>query len=152
MEIRTFGELIDWTRQLHEHLAQCLSHCADHHEEARAKMLLRYLAVHENELEYVVQKFEQKADPKALNTHVYDYIEHAPIRTHQNCDSPYASMSFQEICQEVFDFHDQVTDLYRHLIGKAEIPEAKELLESLLDLEQHEAMRLARQTERMDDI
>jgi|TARA_Y100001968_G_scaffold324784_1_gene364822 hypothetical protein len=45
-----------------------------------------------------------------------------------------------------------VTDLYRNLVGKAEIPEARELLESLLELEQHEAMRLVRQTGRMDDL
>ena len=38
MEVRTFGDLIDWTRQLHEHLARCLSHCADHNEEERAKV------------------------------------------------------------------------------------------------------------------
>ena len=66
--------------------------------------------------------------------------------------SPYAALGFNEICREIFDFHDQVTDLYRNLVGKAEIPEARELLESLLELEQHEAMRLVRQTGRMDDL
>ncbi|BBI76192.2 hypothetical protein HAALTHF_53590n [Vreelandella aquamarina] len=65
---------------------------------------------------------------------------------------PYAALGFNEICREIFDFHDQVTDLYRNLVGKAEIPEARELLESLLELEQHEAMRLVRQTGRMDDL
>ncbi len=28
MEIKTFGELIDWTRDLHQNLARCLGHCA----------------------------------------------------------------------------------------------------------------------------
>jgi hypothetical protein len=152
MEIRTFGDLVDWTRQLHEHLARCLAHCADHNEEERAKMLLHYLAAHENEMEYVVGEFKRRADPKALNTYVVDYLEHKPIRTHRTCDEPYAELGFNEICREIFDFHDQVTDLYRNLVGKAEIPEARELLESLLELEQHEAMRLVRQTGRMNDL
>ena len=152
MEVRTFGDLIDWTRQLHEHLARCLSHCADHNEEERAKMLLKYLAAHEHEMEYVVGELKSRADPKALNTYVYDYLEHRPIRTHRTCDAPYAALGFNEIYREIFDFHDQVTDLYRNLVGKAEIPEARELLESLLELEQHEAMRLVRQTGRMDDL
>ncbi len=43
-------------------------------------------------------------------------------------------------------------DLYDSLIGKAEIPEAKALLEDLLSLEEHEAMRLSSQISRMDDI
>jgi hypothetical protein len=43
-------------------------------------------------------------------------------------------------------------DLYDSLIGKAEIPEAKSLLEELKALEEHEAMRLARQVGRMEDL
>lgn len=34
MEIKTFGDLIDWTRQLHAHLAKCLTHCTSQHEAA----------------------------------------------------------------------------------------------------------------------
>lgn len=78
MEIKTFGELIDWTRDLHQNLARCLRHCAT--------------------------------------------------------------------------LHDQIIELYKTLIGKAEIPEAKELLESLLTMEQNESMRLARQIGRMEDL
>ena len=61
-------------------------------------------------------------------------------------------MSFEDIAREVFQFHDQVMDLYDSLIGKAEIPEAKSLLEDLLALEEHEAMRLASQIGRMQDL
>ncbi|MBS9405239.1 ATPase [Halomonas sp. TRM85114] len=152
MDIKTFGDLIDWTRQLHEHLARCLAHCAGQHEEERARMLLDYLADHEAELERVVAEYERRADPKALKTYVYDYLEHRPIRTHRTCDGHYASLDSEGICREIFDFHDQVIDLYRSLVGKAAIPEAKQLLESLLELEEHEAMRLARQTGRMKDV
>lgn len=152
MDIKTIGDLIDWTRQLHEHLARCLAHCTDRHQEERARMLLDYLADHEAELERVVAEYEQRADPKALKTYVYDYLEHRPIRTHRTCDDHYASLDFDGICREIFDFHDQVIDLYRSLVGKAVIPEAKQLLESLLEFEEHEAMRLSRQTGRMQDV
>lgn len=152
MDIKTIGDLIDWSRQLHEHLARCLAHCADRHDEERARMLLDYLADHEAELERVVAEYERRADPKALKTYVYDYLEHRPIRTHRTCDAHYASLDVEGICREIFDFHDQVIDLYRSLVGKAAIPEAKQLLEALLELEEHEAMRLARQTGRMKDL
>ena len=152
MDVRTFGELIDWTRQLHEHLAACLAHCADIHEEERARMLLNYLAAQEAEMQRVVARFEQTVDAKALKTYVYDYLEHKPIRTHRTCDAPYSTLSVDDICREVFDFHEQTINLSRTLVGKAEIPEAKELLDSLLALEEHEAMRLVRQTGRMNDV
>ncbi len=83
---------------------------------------------------------------------MYDYLSHNPIKTHRTCDEPYTKLDFDGICREVFDFHDQIMDLYKTLIGKAEIPEAKELFESLLAMEENESMRLARQVGRMQDL
>ena len=152
MDIRTFGELIDWTRVLHAHLARCLSHCATKNEEERARALLDYLATHESGMERIVNEFKSQGDSKALETRVYDYLSHHPIKTHRTCDEPYAQLDFEGICKEIFDFHDQIEGLYRTMADKAEIPEAKELLRSLLTMEENEAMRLARQIGRMDDL
>lgn len=152
MDIRTFRELIEWTRDLHANLARCMSHCATKNEEERAKALLDYLATHESEVERIVNEFERQGDTKALETRVYDYLSHNPIKTHRTCDEPYAKLDFAGISREVFDFHDQILDLYKTMVGKAEIPEARELLQSLLTMEQNESMRLARQVGRMDDL
>lgn len=152
MDIKTFGELINWTRDLHAHLARCLSHCATKNEEERAQALLDYLATHESEMERIVNEFKSQGDSKALETRVYDYLSHHPIKTHRTCDEPYAQLDFEGICREVFDFHDQIEDLYRTMADKAEIPEAKESLQSLLTMEENEAMRLARQIGRMNDL
>ncbi|WP_166260619.1 ATPase [Marinobacter salicampi] len=152
MDIRTFGELIDWTRNLHQELARCLAHCASRNEEERASALLTYLSSHEEELVRIVDGFKRQSEKNTLETRVYDYLHHNPIQTHRTCDGHYADLDFQGIYREVMDFHDQVTDLYRTLASKAEIPEARELFESLLEMETHESMRLARQIGRMDDV
>ncbi|TFH85210.1 ATPase [Billgrantia azerbaijanica] len=152
MNVATFHDLIEWTRALHAHLARCLKHCSSEQEEERAKWLLTYLADHEAVLENTIANFEKQADPKAMNTWLYDYLSYAPIQPHRSCSTPYAEMSFDEICQEVFSLHDQVIDFYRYLEGRAEIPEARELVRDLLNLEQHEAMRLAQQTNRARDL
>ena len=120
MDIKTFGELISWTRDLHAHLARCLSHCATKNEEERAQALLDYLATHESEMERIVNEFKSQGDSKALETRVYDYLSHHPIKTHRTCDEPYAQLDFEGICREVFDFHDQIEDLYRTMADKAE--------------------------------
>jgi len=69
-----------------------------------------------------------------------------------HCCAPGFQVDFNGICREVFDFHDQIIDLYQTLVGKAEIPEVKELMESLLTMEQNESKRLASQIGRMDDL
>lgn len=117
-----------------------------------AGALLDYLSKHETLLEKAVAEFERQADPKALTTRLYDYGSHPPIESHRTCETHYEALDFEGIEREVFDFHRQVMDLYDSLIGKAEIPEAKSLLEELKALEEHEAMRLARQVGRMEDL
>ena len=152
MEIKTFEDLIDWTRQMHRHLARCLHDSASLNKDERASALLDYVASHETLLEKAVSEFEEQADPKAMKTRLYDYLNHKPIKADQASDTHYADMGFKDIAREIFQFHDQVMDLYDSLIGKAEIPEAKSLLEDLLALEKHEAMRLSSQINRMDDL
>ena len=152
MEVRTFYDLIEWPRDLHAKLAECLSHCALRHGEERASLLLEYLASHETEMEKMVVAFERQADPKAARTYVYDYMPHNPITTHLVCDDHYAKLDADTISAEVFDFHEQIISLYRTLKGKAEIREAAELMQSLLEMEEHETKRLVRQVERMDDL
>ncbi|WP_445157019.1 ATPase [Halomonas sp. E14] len=152
MYVSTFQDVVEWTRTLHEHMAHCLKHCSTQQDEERAKWLLTYLADHEAALEKVVAGFEKQADPKALNTWLYDYISYQPIKPHQSCNAPYAEMSFDEICQEIFDLHNQIIDFYRYLEGRTEIPETRELIGELLKLEHHEAMRLAHQTNRTRNL
>lgn len=152
MEVRTFYDLIEWTRKLHAKLAECLAHCASRHGDERASLLLEYLASHETEMEKMVAAFERQADPKAARTYVYDYMPRNPITTHLVCDDHYAKLDADTISAEVFDFHEQIINLYRTLKGKAEIREAAELMQSLLEMEEHETKRLVRQVERMDDL
>lgn len=152
MQIKTFSELIEWTRTMHENLAQCLAHCASRHTDERASLLLEYLAAHETEMEKMVAGFERQADPKAANTYLYDYIPHDPIKAHLVCDDHYTKLDTGAISAEVFGFHEQIISLYRTLVGKAQIREAVELMQSLLDMEEQETKRLVRQVERMEDI
>ena len=152
MIVQRISDLIDWTRAMHRQLAQGLADGSVQHENELAKMLLSYLADHEASLEKVIDGFEHQADPKALNTWVYDYLEHKPIDLSHAYAKPFGEMNFDEICASVFDVHNQAIDLYRDLLGRADIPEARELLGELLAVEEHETMRLAQQTNRMRDM
>jgi len=94
----------------------------------------------------------QRADDSVLNTWIYDYLGPQPIDPHRTCDKPYAAMSFDEICTAVFELHNQVIHLYRHMTSRAEIPSTRELVNRLLAAEEHETMRLAQQTNRVHNL
>ena len=68
MQIETLKDVLHWTREFHQHLSQCLSHCADKNMDERARMILAYLSDHEKALTKVVSGFETSGDEHALNT------------------------------------------------------------------------------------
>ncbi len=152
MKIERFEDLVDWTRHTHEHLSRCLGRSAAKHEETRAQWLLTYIADHEKALASTVARIEQHADPKALHTWICDYLERNPVLRNQPCDKPYAQMSVEDISREIFTVHNQVIDLYRSLARRAEIDGARDLANELLDLEQHETMRMAQQVGRINEM
>lgn len=145
MDIKTFEDLIEWSRELHQHLSRCMKASVDAQADDRAKALLTYLADHEQALEKMVLEFEHQADEKALKTRVYDYLANGPVKSHKTCTVPYGQLDYEGICREVFDYHSQLMNLYTSLIGKAETANARHLLEELLEMEKHESMLLAQQ-------
>jgi len=145
LDIKTFEGLIEWSRELHHHLARCMKAKADAQTDEKAKALLEYLVGHEQALEKMVTAFEQQADHNTLKTEVYDYLSNGPITSHRTCSVPYDGLDYEEISREILDYHGQLINLYKSLIGKAETANARYLMESLLDMEQNESIRLARQ-------
>lgn len=152
MQVKTLFELVEWTRAVHAHLAQCLTQCAARHADGRARLLLAYVATHETEMETMVATINQQSDAKAAHTHVFDYLPHDLVAVQEFCDVHYADLSADEINAEVFALHNRIIDLYRTLLRNAVIPEATALMQALLDMEENETRRLSRQIGRMDDL
>lgn len=145
MEITTFEDLIEWSRELHHHLGRCMKLGAEKHRDEMAQALLEYLAKHEKKLEDMIGAFERQADAKALKIHVYDYLAEGPLKKHRTCTVPYEKLDYDGICREVFDYHDQLMDFYNRMSGKAETADAYELMKDLLEMERNESMQLAQQ-------
>ena len=151
VNIRTLRDVIEVSRLLHHRLGECLGRSAAETVPSRAKWLLRYLADHEIALEKMLIGVETAADPKAMDTWVYDYLRPEPIKLGRSCGAAYEDADCEEICTDVLDLHNQVMDMYRDLLVRADIPEIRELLGSLLEIEEHETLRLAQQTNLVRD-
>lgn len=152
MRVETLGDVLDWTKRTHANLADCLARCSRKTHRERLKMLLDYLVEHERQLSHTLELARHDAMPSALNTWCYEYFENAPARPERQCQAQFRDMDVDEVMAAVLAFHDQVTGLYRYLLDNADVPSARELLENLLSLEEHEAMRLARDAGRMNEL
>ena len=152
MQIETLKDVLHWTTEFHQHLSQCLAHCADSNESARAKLLLDYLATHETRLAQTLRRFEQTASTNALNTWCYEYLDKQPIIQHSRCDNQFAKMNTHEIISLISEEHEQLIGLYRYLLSRADTESAQELLGNLTSLEEHEAMRMMQSANRLEDV
>ncbi|WP_227370699.1 hypothetical protein [Halomonas sp. M20] len=152
MQVETLSDVLDWTKAIHTNLADCLTHCGEGSERERLKMLLDYLAHHERELSRVLTLTKQHASPSALNTWCYEYFERYPVKPHEECDAEFHDMDTRQVVATLLAVHEKVIGLYRYLHSRAEVPSSRVLLEQLMELEEHEAMRIARDAARMEDL
>tara|TARA_Y100001933_G_C18800387_1_gene480594 strand:+ start:190 stop:648 length:459 start_codon:yes stop_codon:yes gene_type:complete len=152
MEIKTYEELIDWVRNMHGLLAKTMDEGASGQKNDQASALLHYLADHERELARITEEYERQAAPNTLQTRLYDYLTRSPMRVPDPRDSHFSTLSFDDICREIFAFHDRIIEIYQSLDEQAITTETHDLVESLRQMEKNEAMRLARQISNSQDL
>jgi hypothetical protein len=95
---------------------------------------------------------KQHATPAALNTWCYDYFEKYPVKPHEECHAEFRDMDTRQVVATLLAVHEKIIGLYRYLHSRAEVTSSRELLEQLMELEKHEAMRIARDAARMEDL
>lgn len=151
MNIERCEDLIDWTSHTHARLSTCMTEGADERSDSLAKMLLVYVAEHERALTSTISRIKEHADPTALHVRLHDAVDRSAVT--MNLDSEaYAKMSVDDISREIFAVHNQIIDLYRSLESRPGLDRARELLGEMLQLEEHETMRLAQQVNRMHEL
>ena len=152
MQVETLKDVLGWTQQYHHHLSTCLEHCANENDSERSRLLLDYLAKHEQHLEALISALCDSASENALKTWCLEYLNKQPIVEHEQCDQPFAKMSTLEISQVIFKQHNEIIDLYRYLYAQAGAPSALDLISKLISLEEHEAMQMSQGANSLEDI
>lgn len=152
MSVETVFDVMELTRKTHQQLARDLDGCYTVEGKERVRMLIAYLSEHEARLAKVVEQAEEDAVASSLNTWLNDYLDGYGSLQHLSAPLKCDSSDADAVLAAVLAMHERLIDLYRYLADKAPTPAVGELLGSLLDLEQHEAMRMARDAGRMNDL
>ena len=152
MQIESLRDVLHWAREYHQHAQECTQHCSDSGQSERARLLLRYLADHEAQLVTTLDAFEETANTNALNTWCAEYLQKHPVVPHENCIKPLAELSANEIFLNVMHQHEQIMDLYEHLLAQFPAGHAAEFLKGLRELEEHEDMQMAKHYQQLEDL
>lgn len=151
MQMEPLKEVMHWTQAVHHELAHSLRDTAAKRDE-RARLLLEYLAEHEKNIEHLLRRFERLADREVLNTWYLEYINKEPVPDHRRITEEYRDKDAEAIYHNVMMQHEKIIELYKFLRSHAETEESRELLQHLVDLEQHEAMRMSQSANRFSDL
>lgn len=152
MTVETIKDVLDLTRRLHINLACALKRASEETRQERLRMLLDYLYEHESELGRVIALSEKDAHQSALHTWCAEYIDKQPFTPEAVENIDYSTMSTAAVMQSILTIHEQIIDLYRYLSTRAVVTTAEEFLNFILTLEQHEAMRMVRDIEKLEDL
>lgn len=152
MQVETLRDVLHWTEQFHQCLADCLEQSEDKTKNERVIMLLKYLKEHEQKLVGVIEEFEKTTSENVLNTWCYEFFDKHPIIRHQQFDCSFSELEPSKIIAEVINLHEQVIELYRYLQSRAEPESSQEVLSQLTELEKHEAMRMVHSANRLEDL
>jgi len=152
MQVEALEDVLRWTGQFHKQLSACLDHCADRHLQERASLLLDFLSRHEAQLSTFLGTFARSSASKVLHTWCYEYLDKKPIVQNRHCDAPFSELDTRQIIEVILEQHEQVIDLYRYLLSRAETPEVRELLQSLVGLEEGAVMSMVEGANRLEDI
>lgn len=152
MKMETLKDILHWTAEFHQNLSIRLVKCVDENENEneRVKMLLDYLVEHESRLKRLIEKFEQTATSSALNTWVCEYFDqYLSIQIDGNS---FEALDTVGIMAVITELHQQLIELYRYLLTRVDAPSARELLDSLKSLEEHEVMLISQGANYLEDI
>jgi len=75
-------------------------------------------------------------------------MEKHQIVEHGHCDSPFKSLDMSHIMEEIVNRHEQAIELFSHV----DINSAKELLDTINDVEENEIKRMVQAVNRFSDM
>ncbi len=149
MKFRNIRDLLDWTRAFHEAHALCYEKMSEGHERERVGLLLNYLADHDRVLSEALEHYEK------------DFTRDLQFWRPPDLDLPQDYDSLCDTLEEVdcnrvlvmaMRFHDLLIDLYQTLADRSTSNDARELFQSIADIENKEKLRIARDAVRLEDI
>lgn len=152
MRFNQIGDILDWARKLHEHLAEDYQSFSEQHSQQRVGLLLEYLSEHERALAKAIESYEQDAAHRLLSTWHDGVVEVDLPDSLEGLSEELDCSSTEQVLNLAIQFHDQLIVLYETLSSEAPTPSVAELFDNLSSMEVREKMRTVRDALRLEDL
>jgi len=152
VKIETLDQLLHWCSAIHSGLAERMGQGSQHMADGPVRWLMEYVATHEGQMAEQLEGLRKDASASTLRTWVYDWLQHPPPRPEELIDSADLKPAFEAVARQVFDAHNEIMTLVRFLGDRADTPGSRELLNSMLSLEEGHTRQIGQQLNRIRDM
>ena len=144
MPYQTVGDMLKRSEDFHGQLSDFYTRLGASAEEPRVKLLLEHMGRHEKRLGQWLVEYEQAAPGALLDTWCQFTPERATCKCFEGIDLQ-PDMSMDDVVAVAQRLDGCLLALYRELAEAAATEEARDLFESLLEMEQREDVEYARE-------
>jgi hypothetical protein len=151
MHYQTVKDVISQCRQLHQDIAGLYAKLSEDQVQERVAMLLEYLRRHEVNLEHSLDKFENDKSQKILDR----WLQYAPDHDLEDTLSSIKisdHMNTDQVVDMAFKLDDYFIDLYQEMVDHSLSTSLKAVFQNLLDMEQHQKIRMAKTVLQINDL
>ncbi|WP_043768277.1 ferritin family protein [Algiphilus aromaticivorans] len=150
MQFEQVKDVLNHVIDYHQQLSTEYGKLADEAHDPRVRMLLTYLADHEDKLRSGLEGYKTGDHSSVLNT----WMQNAPDLKHphtlDDLKGCICCATFDEVLDLAGRIHATLTDMYRSLASQAAIADEGRLFESLADRQSAENKRLSRDAARLE--
>lgn len=151
MRFKTVADVLHWVEGFHRQVqAELTGKWAETGDE-RIRMLLAYLADHEQRLTAALEAYEEDAPATILFTW-YRNADCPLAMDHDALSEAVSDMDIDEVLACVVRCHNSLIELYETLRDRAEVPSVAEIFASLAAMEASELRRSVRDTNLLKDL
>ena len=152
MKIETLEHLVNWSSTVHEQLAEQLETAARGAGDSPARLFIDYAVTHERKMAQQVAGLIRESDAKALQTWVYDWLEHLPKRPEAIIRVGDHEVNLEAVSRTLFTAHNEIMAVFHQLEARADTSELEELIARVIDIEEGHTRQMAQQLNRTRDM
>ncbi len=151
MRFKKTRDVLDHVKSFHEAVSTRYENVASETDRKRLKLLLDYISGREKDLAHAISEFTDETSDQVLNTWFQYTTDDTPIQ--RLLDSELRpNMTTDDLMRTTMQIADHFITLYREMIDAADTNELREVFQNLLDREQKEKEKVARNFQMFMDI
>lgn len=150
MRFKQLKDVLDYLINAHQQMGEYYTQLSDTVLQQRVKLILDYLAEHENHISNELLQYEKDAPYGVLNAWFQD-IQDDPLLLKLE-QPPAPDLSEEQVMRIALELDDRLISLYEQLASHCKSSAARDALENLLDQEKQRKKRFVLSMLRMHDL